>query len=95
MESGCGKTEQVSEPVQSLFAGFNATLWASASPPDLLQAMLGEQQRRQACGAMERIPSLALIAASHGSSTKKTLNRFSMSMPRGCCATQGRTRARG
>jgi hypothetical protein len=48
MESGCGKTEQVLEPVQSLFAGFNATLWASASPPDLLQAMLGEQQRRQA-----------------------------------------------
>ena len=54
------KRNRFPEPVQSLFAGFNATLWASASPPDLLQAMLGAQQRRQAYErwtAFQAVPS--------------------------------------
>ncbi len=68
---------------------------ASASPPDLLQAMLGEQQRRQACGAMDRIPSRALIAASPGQQHQKDFEQvLNVDAPR-CCATQGRTRARG
>ena len=36
---------------ESLLAS-NANPVGSASPPDLLQAMLGEQQRQQVCGAM-------------------------------------------